>query len=66
MIEELVTAKELCKLLKVSRFWPYKMAKKGEIPCYKMGKAIRFKRSDIEDFLAKSRIEKRGEKNQKP
>lgn len=42
--------------------WPYRMAKSGLIPCYRMGDLIRFKRSDIEDFLEKSRIEKGGDR----
>jgi len=60
-MEELVTAKELCKLFKVSKMWPYRMARKGVIPCYRMGDLVRFKKSDIEDYLAKSRVEKGGD-----
>lgn len=61
-MEELVTPKELCKLFKVSKMWPYRVAKKGLIPCYRMGDLIRFRRSDIEEFLQKTRVEKGGEK----
>jgi excisionase family DNA binding protein len=57
-LEELLSPKELSKLLKVSKPWPYLMVKRGLLPCYKMGKVIRFKRNDIEDFLKKSRVER--------
>jgi excisionase family DNA binding protein len=58
-LEQLLSPKELSRLLKVSKPWPYIMAKRGLLPCYKMGKIIRFKWSDIEDFLERSRVGKR-------
>jgi len=58
-LEELLSPKELSKLLKVSKPWPYIMVKRGLLPCYKMGKAIRFKWSDIEAYLERSRVERR-------
>lgn len=59
-LEELLSPKELSKLLKVSKPWPYIMVKRGALPCYKMGKVIRFKWSDIEAYLERSRVERRG------
>lgn len=56
----LFTPKELSKLLKVSKPWPYIMVKRGLLPYYKMGKVIRFKWSDIEAFLERSRVERSG------
>lgn len=58
-IEEFLSPKEVCKLLKVSKTWPYKMAKRGLLPHYKFGSLIRFKKSDIEAFLEKSKVEAR-------
>ena len=58
-MEELISPKELSRLLKVSKPWPYIMVKRRLLPCYKMGKVIRFKLSDIEAYLERSRIEKR-------
>ena len=58
-MEELLSPKELSRLLKVSKPWPYIMVKRGLLPCFKMGKVIRFKWSDVEDFLERSRVDKR-------
>jgi len=59
-MEELISPKELSRLLRVSKPWPYIMVKGGLLPCYKMGKVIRFKWSDIEAFLERSRVERGG------
>lgn len=58
-LEELFSPKELSRLLKVSKPWPYIMVKRGLLPCYKMGKVIRFKWSDVEAYLERSRVERR-------
>lgn len=58
-MEELLSPKELSRLLKVSKPWPYIMVKRGLLPCYKMGKVIRFKLSDIEAYLERSRVERK-------
>jgi excisionase family DNA binding protein len=57
-VEDFLTPKEVSKLLKVSKPWPYAMVKRRLLPYYKMGKVIRFKKSDIEAFLERSRVEK--------
>jgi excisionase family DNA binding protein len=61
-MEELLSPKELCKLLKVSETWPYQMIKRGRLPYYKIEGVVRFRRSDIETFLEKSRVEAKGTK----
>ena len=58
-LEELFSPREISKLLKVSKPWPYLMAKRGLLPYYKMGKVIRFRRADVEAFVEKSRVEKK-------
>jgi excisionase family DNA binding protein len=58
-VEELISPKELSRMLKVSKPWPYIMVKRGLLPCYKMGKVIRFRLSDVEAYLARSRVERR-------
>ena len=59
-MEDLISPKELSRLLKVSKPWPYIMVKRGLLPYYKMGKVIRFKVSDVEAYLEGSRIERKG------
>ena len=58
-MEELISPEESSKLLKVSKTWPYKMAKRGRLPCYRLEGVIRFKRVDIEAYLERSRSEKK-------
>ena len=65
-MEEFMSPKEVCKLLKVSKPWPYITAKRGLLPYYKLGAVVRFKKSDIETFIERHRVEareKRVEKN---
>ncbi len=57
-LEELLSPKDLSRLLKVSKPWPYVMVKRGLLPYYKMGKVIRFRRGDIEAYLERSRVER--------
>ena len=56
-MEEFLSPKELSRLLKVSKPWPYIIVKRGLLPYYKIGKVIRFKWSDIEAFLERSRMQ---------
>ena len=58
-MDEILSPKELSKILKVSKPWPYVMVKRGLLPYLKMGKLIRFRQSDIEKFLEESRVERK-------
>ena len=63
-MDEYLSPAEVSKLLKVSKPWPYTMAARGLIPYYKMGttekkKLIRFRLIDLEEFMQRSRVEKR-------
>jgi excisionase family DNA binding protein len=63
-LEELISPKELSKLLKVSKPWPYIMVERGLLPYYKMGEKgkrgiIRFRMSDIETYLNRCRVERK-------
>lgn len=48
--EELMTIEDVCKYLKVSRSWVYHRTCAGEkyIPYFKVGKHLRFKKSDVD------------------
>ena len=55
-MDEILSPREVSRFYKVSRSWPYTEAKQGLLPYHKLGeKLIRFKKSDIEAFLEKSR-----------
>lgn len=51
MKDELLTFKEVMDYLKVSRTTIYDWLNAGKIKAYKIGKSVRFKRSDIEAFI---------------
>jgi len=62
MNDEYLSPNEFSKLLKASRPYPYLLASRGLISYYKIGKLIRFKLTDVQEFLERSRVEKRGKK----
>lgn len=49
---EILTAGEAAKILKVSKSKLYSMLRNGELPCIKMGKCVRVRRSDIDRLIA--------------
>ena len=52
---EFYTVKELAGLLRVSPLTIYRLVSKGDIPCYSIGQAKRFRRWDIKSFLTRQR-----------
>jgi excisionase family DNA binding protein len=56
-MEEFLSPKEVCKLLKVSETWPYEVARRRRVTHYKLGALVRFKKSDIEAWVEESRVE---------
>lgn len=61
-MEELMTAKELCKLLKVSKSWVCRPVRNGLIAHYRLGPLVRFRRDDVEAYIEKCRREGRTDK----
>jgi len=53
--EDLITVKELCKILKVSKSWATRAAQQGILPCYRLGNLLRFKWGDVQDYVEKRR-----------
>jgi len=54
MMEELLTAKEVARLLKVTDYQVYRWAKEGVLPVVRVWrKFTRFPKSGLEDFIAK-------------
>lgn len=59
---EILTADEVASLLKISRWHVYELARertksgdlrKDPLPCIRLGKAVRFRRSDVEAWIEK-------------
>jgi len=49
--KEFYTVKELAELLEVTAQTIYRMMRRGQIAYYSIGRAKRFRRSDVESFL---------------
>jgi len=54
-MEELLSPKELSRILKISPITVYKWAERGILPSYKLEVVLRFSRDDVLDFLQKRR-----------
>lgn len=54
-MEELLSPKELARILKVSQVCVYKWAARGIIPHYKLERTIRFAPHDVLEFIQKRR-----------
>ena len=48
-----LTIEEVAKLLRVAEATVYRMARKGEIPAIRFGKAWRIKRKELEEMIGK-------------
>lgn len=48
---EILTAMEVANMLKLSRITVYRMASRGDIPCYKSGKNLMFYRDEILEWI---------------
>jgi excisionase family DNA binding protein len=55
MLEPYIDIKELEKLTKLPRSWLYAQTGKGYLPHYKCGKYLRFKVSEVEEWLGRHR-----------
>ena len=53
--EPLMTAPDAAATLSVRTSWIYDAARSGELPCVRIGKHVRFLRSDLERFVAEQR-----------
>jgi len=60
-MERLMTIKELAEYLQLEEHTIYKMARKGEIPAYKVAGQWRFKKEMIEEWL-EQKLVSNGEK----
>ena len=56
MLESLLTAEQVAQLLNVRKKTVYAWAEQGRIPAYRINKALRFRESDLQEFIEASRI----------
>ena len=54
--DEFLTTEELATLLKIPKLTVYKWVSQRKIPYVKVGKHLRFKRSEIEEWLKERRV----------
>jgi excisionase family DNA binding protein len=57
---QLLRPEEVARMLKVAKVTPYKWAKRGVLPHYRLEGTIRFKMDDIKAFIEARRVDKRG------
>ena len=53
--EPLLTPAEAAALLAVRRSWVYDAARNGHLPCVRVGRHVRFLRSDLEQWVSERR-----------
>lgn len=54
---DIMTIKDLSKYLQLCEITLYRLAKKGQIPGFKVGVLWRFKKSSIDEWIEKRRIQ---------
>ena len=51
----MLTADQVCELLQVSKVWLYREVRAGRFPHRRVGRLLRFKASEVDDYLAGER-----------
>jgi excisionase family DNA binding protein len=49
-------AEEVAFLLGLKKSTIYALVKRGELPAYQFGKSVKFKRSDLDEYIEKSKV----------
>jgi excisionase family DNA binding protein len=57
-IDHLVKVEEAATALSLSKFYLYKRAKDGTVPCYRQGKLLRFNIQEVKDAMRQPAGEK--------
>jgi excisionase family DNA binding protein len=55
--DKLLKAGEVAELLQLSHSKAYNLMQRGEIPTVRMGRTVRVRRSDLEEFIEKNKAE---------
>ena len=56
-VPQLYSIDEVCKALGMGKSWTYRRIKSGEIPSVKLGRSIKVKREDLEEYLESRRYQ---------
>ena len=51
--EKSYTPDEVAELLQISKYTVYEMVKRGDLSAYRIGRKLRFQKSDIEEYIKK-------------
>src|SRR3990170_5011400 len=54
---KLLSLHEVCEALGMGKSWTYRRIKSGEIPSVKLGRSIKVKREDLEEYLESRRYQ---------
>jgi excisionase family DNA binding protein len=54
---ELLAMAEVCQELGMGKSWVYRRLRSGEIPSVKLGRSIKVKRADLEEYLENHRYQ---------
>jgi excisionase family DNA binding protein len=54
-VPELLSIDAVCRALGMGKSWTYRRIKSGEIPSVKLGRSIKVKRQDLEEYLESRR-----------
>ncbi len=58
MTTDILSLKELCSYLKVSKQVAYKLVQRGKIPSFKLGRQLRFRKSKVDAWIDKGERER--------
>ena len=58
MTDEILTLKEVAQYLKLAEKTAYRLAAEGKLPGFKVGGSWRFKKEDIENWIAEQKTTK--------
>ena len=56
-VPQLLSIEEVCRALGMGKSWTYRRIKSGEIPSVKLGRSIKVKRQDLEEYLETRRYQ---------
>lgn len=63
MTDDILTLKEVAKYLKLAEKTAYRLAADGKLPGFKVGGSWRFKKEDIESWIAEQKMSNKEKDN---